>query len=102
MTRENWSSGFPTRSNTNRAVQLQKMVRDGRNFGFRKKRGCTIYETKTKGLISCAVTAQLICGFVFAYAKGQISHDTAHIDILFRSVNSFFTVNLKSGTCKGV
>ena len=34
---------------------------------------------KTKALISCAVTAQLICVFVFAYAKSQFSHDEAHI-----------------------
>ena len=27
-----------------------------------------MYEAKTKALISCAVTAQLICVFVFAYA----------------------------------
>ena len=27
------------------------------------------YVAKTKGLISCAVTAQLICVFVFTYAK---------------------------------
>ena len=32
-------------------------------------RDCTIHEAKTKALISCAVTAQLICVFVFAYAK---------------------------------
>ena len=38
-------------------------------FGFRKKRDCTIYVAKTKALISCAVTAQLVCAFVFAYAK---------------------------------
>ena len=30
---------------------------------------CTIQVAKTKALISCAVTAQLICVFVFAYAK---------------------------------
>ena len=30
-------------------------------------------------LISCAVTAQLICAFVFAYAKSRFSHDVAHI-----------------------
>ena len=30
-------------------------------------------------LISLAVTAKLICVFVFAYAKSQISHDQAHI-----------------------
>ena len=29
--------------------------------------------------MSCAVTAQLICGFVFAYAKSRFSHDEAHI-----------------------
>ena len=34
---------------------------------------------KTKALISCAVTAQLICVFVFAYAKSRFSHDEAHI-----------------------
>ena len=36
------------------------------NFGFKKKRNCTIPVAKTKVLISCAVTAQLICAFVFA------------------------------------
>ena len=34
---------------------------------------------KTKALISFAVTAKLICAFVFAYAKSQFSHDAAHI-----------------------
>ena len=34
---------------------------------------------KTKALISFAVTAKLICVFVFAYAKSQFSHDAAHI-----------------------
>ena len=29
----------------------------------------TVHVVKTKALISCAVTAQLICVFVFAYAK---------------------------------
>ena len=33
---------------------------------------------KTKALISFAVTAKLICAFVFAYAKGRFSHDKAH------------------------
>ena len=34
---------------------------------------------KTKALISCAVTAQPICVFVFAYAKSRFSHNEAHI-----------------------
>ena len=36
---------------------------------------------KTKVLISCAVTTQLICGFVFAYAKSLFSHDAAHLKV---------------------
>ena len=28
-----------------------------------------MYVAKTKALINCAVTAQLICAFVFAHAK---------------------------------
>ena len=43
---------------------------------------CTIYVAKTKALISFAVTAKLICVFVFAYAKCWFSHDAAHIVIL--------------------
>ena len=39
----------------------------------------TICVAKTKALISCEVTAQLICAFVFAYAKIRFSHDEAHI-----------------------
>ena len=35
---------------------------------------------KTKALISFAVTAKLICVFVFAYAKSRSSHDAAHIN----------------------
>ena len=40
---------------------------------------CTIRVAKTKALISFAVTAKLICVFVFAYAKSWFSHDAAHI-----------------------
>ena len=38
------------------------------NFGFKKKKNCTIHVVKTKALISFAVTAKLICAFVFGYA----------------------------------
>ena len=34
-------------------------------------------------LISCTVTAQLICAFVFANAKSRFSHDAAHISSLY-------------------
>ena len=48
------------------------------NFGYKWMIYCTIRVPKTKALISCAVTAQLICAFVFAYAKIQFSHVAAH------------------------
>ena len=35
---------------------------------------------RTKMLISFAVTANLICIFVFAYAKCWFSHDEAHLE----------------------
>ena len=41
---------------------------------------CTIrIIAKTKALISFAVTAKLICVFVFAYANSRFSHNPAHI-----------------------
>ena len=42
---------------------------------------CTMRVAKTKTLISFAVTAKLICVFVFAYAKSRFSHDEAHMKI---------------------
>ena len=33
------------------------------------------YVSKTKVLISCTITVQVICAFVFAYAESMFSHD---------------------------
>ena len=74
--RENWSSGFPTRSYTNGLCTYRRWLEAG-IFGFRKMRDCTIRVVKTKVLISCAVTAQLICAFVFAQVKIHFPHDFA-------------------------
>ena len=71
-------TGLPTRSDTNRAIKSQKMDRSLK-FRVKKKMDRTIYVVKTKTLISCAVTAQLICFFVFANAKIRFSHDAVHI-----------------------
>ena len=53
----------------------RRWLEDG-NFGFKKKRNCTIRVAKTKALISFTVTkisftvtTNLICVFVFAYAN---------------------------------
>ena len=51
-----------------RHKQAQKTVKD-RKFWILKKEKLHIHEAKTKALISFAVTAKLICAFVFAYAK---------------------------------
>ena len=66
---------FPNRSDTNRAVQAQ-----AGNFGSRKKRHCIIRVAKSKALISFAVTAKLICAFVFACADCLFSDALAHIE----------------------
>ena len=34
-----------------------------------RSRNCTIFEEKTKVLFSCAITAQLICAFMFCIVK---------------------------------
>ena len=41
----------------------------------------TIIVEKTKTLMSCPVTAHLICAFVFAYAKSRFSHVVAHLQL---------------------
>ena len=72
------SSGFPTSSDTNRAVQTQKMAR-GLKFLIQVVEGLYFMIAKAKVLISCVVTAELICIFVFAYAKSRFSHNEAHM-----------------------
>ena len=56
---------------------------------------CTIRIAKTKALISFAVTAKLICVFVFAYAKSRFSHDEAQIVVEIdqeNNNNDFWTI----------
>ena len=47
---------------------------------------CSIRVAKTKTLISFAVTAKLICAFVFAFAKRRFSHDAAHLNVTMVSM----------------
>ena len=61
------------------AVQAHRRCLETGNFGFNKKRNCTIRVAKTKALISFAVTAKLICVFVFAYADCWFSHEAAQM-----------------------
>ena len=57
--------GFPT-GPTQTDLYCNRRWLEASKFGFRKKRYHTIYGAKTKALISCAVTAQLICAFGLA------------------------------------
>ena len=63
-TPEKRSLGFPTRSDTNRPVQSRKKVRI---LEFWVEVEVELYYScsENKGMISCAVTAQLICVFDF-------------------------------------
>ena len=67
---------FPNRSDTNRPVQAQKRAR---SLKFRVKVEEELYypSSENKALISFAVTAKLICAFVFAYADCWFSHVVA-------------------------
>ena len=71
---------FPTRSETNWAVQPQTMTR-GLKFRIKEVKDCTICVVKTNALISCAVTAQLICAFFFAYVKSRFTQNAAQMII---------------------
>ena len=72
---------FPTCSDTNQAVQLQKMAR-GLKFCVKEVEGLYYPCSENKGADqlrgSFAVTAKLICVFVFTYAKSRFSHNEAH------------------------
>ena len=57
-------------------------------------RYCSIRVAKTKALISFAVTAKLICVFVFAYTKLRFSHNEAHILMSYIRFSSANEVNV--------
>ena len=58
----------------------QRRLLEAGNFVVRKLRYCSNYVVKTKALISFAVTAKLVCVFVFAYVKSRFSYDEAQLE----------------------
>ena len=70
---------FLTWSDTNQAAQPHKMARSLKFCIGSRWIVLYIYVAKTKGLISFAVTAKLICLFVFAYAKCWFSHEATQM-----------------------
>ena len=70
----------PHHGNSNNVVSEQiRHKSDCTAQKFEKKRKCSVRVAKTKALISFAVTAKLICAFVFAYADCWVFHEAAHI-----------------------
>ena len=68
---------FPTWTDTNQA-QLQKMAR-GLKLRIRKVEGLYYLCSETKCADQHAITAKLICIFVFEYAKRWFSYGAAQI-----------------------
>ena len=73
--RENRSSGFPTRCDTNRPVQSLKQDRCLKLWIYVEEE---LYYPCSKN-----IGAELICAFVFASAKIWFSHDAAHVMFRF-------------------
>ena len=78
--------GFRTGLTQTKLYKRRRWLEAG-NFGFRMKRNCAIRVARTKPLISFAVTAQLICAFVFAYANCWFPHDAAHLFLDWRGAS---------------
>ena len=72
----NQQFGFPPGPTQTDRRRLEAWI-----FGFKKKRDCTIRVAKAKVLFSCAVTAQLIYTFVFAYADCRFSDVVAQFKL---------------------
>ena len=74
---------FPNRSDTNRPVQAQKRAR---SLKFRIYVEEELYypSSENKG----AVTAKLICAFVFAYADCWFSHEAAQMSMQFHDLKT--------------
>ena len=66
-----------TRSDTNQPVQSQSPARSLKFRLLEEEESCCV--AKIRMLIRCAVTAQLICTFVFAYSCFYFSNAAAHM-----------------------
>ena len=73
------------RSDTNWAVQPQNMAR-GLKFRFQVVERLYYPYSENKGADQLRSTAQLICVFVFAYAKGRFSHNEAQMIAVLKFV----------------
>ena len=75
---ENRSSGFPTRSDTNRAVQPQKMTR-GYEFRIKVEEGLYYPYSENKGADQLRSYCAAALRLNFQICKIPFSHDEAHM-----------------------
>ena len=78
--------GFQPGPTLTRPLHPQKIARGLLKFQILEADGFYYLCSKNEGADQCVtarliyvVTPQLICAFVFAYAKSRFSHDVAHI-----------------------
>ena len=71
-------SGFPTMSDTNQAVQPQKMAR-GSKFRIYEVEGLYYSCSENKGADQLRGYREADPRLCFAYAKSRFSHDAAHL-----------------------
>ena len=71
-------TGFPTRSDTNRVAQPQKVAR-GLKFRIKKVEGLYYICGENKGAGQLCSYCEADLRFVFAYARSWFSHNEAHI-----------------------
>ena len=77
LSQENLFLGFLNRSDTNQAVQQQKMAR-GLSYHIYVVEEIYYLCRENKEADQLHGTAALICIFVFTYAKSRFSHDAPH------------------------
>ena len=70
---------IPTRSDINHGCTITEEGYKLEVSDIRRRRNGTIRIAQTKALISFAVTAKLICAFVFAYADCLFSHAASQL-----------------------
>ena len=89
----NPSSGFPTKSDKNRALKPHTVAR-GLKFHIYEEKGLYYIRSDNKGADQlCSYTAADL-RLVFAYAKSMFSHDAAHINKNWPSKQMLYLLGL--------
>ena len=83
---ENWPSGFPTRSDTNRPVQLQRMAR-GLKFRIYEVEGLYYPSSENKGADQLCSYSAADLHLCLRICKSRFSYDAAHVVHIAETIN---------------